>query len=584
MENKYQTKAQKQASFNDRLHAHTRAGSFGGMPEKSIVPTIVAEAEPVRENGNMAQPKSANFFWGSTGMSRFMFATGFDGEKNLGELGPIKSYFPLYDFLRLRSWQAMMESELAQIVMGRYLTWVVGSGLKLQAEPSKRVLKDEGITLDVTDFSETVESRFSVFADLKETDYARMNDLNTQASDALKNAIIGGDVLVVLRYESKNITLQLIDGCHVVSPPGQPGNDIFAPVLPNGNRIINGIELSPKNQHIAYYVRKSALEGNEQLSFETVRIAARGTGKNDNLVTAFMIYGSKYRLDNHRGLPLIGVMLETMKKLERYKEATVGSAEERAKVPWTIEHALGSTGENPMMKQIATAWGTPDEDIPATIEGQRLADKVAATTNKSVYNLPIASKMTALDSKQEINFPGFYGTNIDIFCAAIEIPPNVAMQKYDANFSASRAALKDWEHTLQVKRKNFQRQFYQNVYNFWMDIQIMIGVIVAPGYLQAKFSSNYMVMGAYRKCRFVGASVPHIDPVKEVTAERMKLGVTGAAIPLTTAEAATESLNGGDFNANLEQYEDELARTTEAGIEVPVPAGPAEKAPAKVEA
>jgi len=34
----------------------------------------------------------------------------------------------------------------------------------------------------------------------------------------------------------------------------------------------------------------------------------------------------------------------------------------------------------------------------------------------------------------------------------------------------------------------------------------------------------------------------------------------------------------------LEQYEDELARTTEAGIEVPVPAGPAEKAPAKVEA
>ena len=75
-----------------------------------------------------------------------------------------------------------------------------------------------------------------------------------------------------------------------------------------------------------------------------------------------------------------------------------------------------------------------------------------------------------------------------------------------------------------------------------------------------------MGISAYQHARFIGANVPHIDPVKEVAAERLKLGKSGADIPLTTAEAATEALNGGDYETNVLQYAKELENTKKAGI------------------
>ena len=61
-----------------------------------------------------------------------------------------------------------------------------------------------------------------------------------------------------------------------------------------------------------------------------------------------------------------------------------------------------------------------------------------------------------------------------------------------------------------------------------------------------------------RNARFTGPMFPHIDPLKEVNAERAKLGDLAKDIPLTTVEAATEALNGGDSASNLEQFIEEL--------------------------
>ncbi len=89
-------------------------------------------------------------------------------------------------------------------------------------------------------------------------------------------------------------------------------------------------------------------------------------------------------------------------------------------------------------------------------------------------------------------------------------------------------------------------------------------------------------MDSFRNARFVGASVPHIDPLKEVEAERAKLGDAAAHLPLTTLEAATEALGGGDVGANLEQFAREQKRANGLGIKpVEVPKEGAQKKPAK---
>lgn len=491
----------------------------------------------------------------SSGSYNSIFTVNYDGEKNLGEIGPIKNYYIDYPAIRMRSWQSYLESEISQAVLNKFAIWVIGSGLKLQAEPAKKVLKSEGVDLDTEAFNDTVESRFAVYSGSKKADYSNMQNLHAKASEAFINSIIGGDVLVVLRLVNGHVKVQLIDGAHVGSPLNNTSNMDL--ITSRGNRVRNGIEISKTGEHVAYWVRKTGLD------YE--RIPAKG--RKSGMKMAFMVYGMEYRIDNTRGIPLISAVLETLKKLERYKEATVGSAEERQKIVMQIVHEAYSTGENPLQGVLAKAMDADAvvDDIPTDKDGDKLADMVAATTNKQVFNMPQGAEMKGLESKNELYFKDFYQMNIDIVCAALGIPPEVALSKYDSNFSASRAALKDWEHTINVNRKRFASAFYQNVYDFWLEVQILNNKVKAPGYLLAKGDNN-MILDSYRMARFVGATIPHIDPEKEVKAVRQKLGEKAKDIPLTTVEAATEELNGGDSNSNLEQYSRELEKSKELGI------------------
>ena len=491
------------------------------------------------------------------GGGRNVYTVSYDGEKNLGEAGPVIDYVLDYPILRIRSWQAYTESEIAKTVLDKFVLWMISKGLNLQSNPAKFLLSNEGINFDTEKYNNIVESRFSVWSNMRECSYSGMDNLNTLAQTAFKNAKIGGDVLVVLRYVDGVVKIQLIDGAHVQSP--YLGSDYFANVLANGNTVRNGVEMTAKGEHIAYYVL------NADYTYDRIEAKSK-TG----LITAYLVYGSKQRLDNSRGLPLIAICLETIKKLERYKEATVGSAEERAKIVMQIVHDRDSTGENPLAQALTkgryVGGNNTSDDLPISEQGKQLANTIAATTNKSTYNMPIGSELKALQSDNELAFKEFYSTNADIICGAVNIPPNVAFSIYNDSFSASRAATKDWEHTIIVNREDITFQFYKPIFNFWQYIEILNNKIQAPGYLLAMKQKDYMILGAFQNIYMTGSMFPHIDPLKEVAAERLKLGDSAANIPLTTVQRSTEVLNTGDSNSNIEQYSQELDKVKKLDI------------------
>lgn len=494
-----------------------------------------------------------------TGNYNMLFSVSYGGEKNLGEMGPPKNYIPAYQILRTRSWQAMLESDIAQAIMKRYVTWMIGPGLKLNAEPSNDVLEAEDITVDVHEFRRSVESYFSLYKKSERSDYTEMNHLDYLAKSAYKNSIVGGDVLVVLRYVNGNVNCQLIDGVHIQSPVY--GTEAFPYRCENGNLIKNGIEESPTGKHVRYHIRTSSG------TFTTVE--ARGA--KSGLQMAFLVYGMRHRLDNNRGMPLLSVVMETLKQMERYKSAAVSSAEERAKVPYFIKHEIGSTGENVLTERMAKAFDNDrvSDEIPRDIQGKEMANKIAVSTNKQVFNMPIASALESLESKNDMFFKDFFTANSGIVCATLEIPPEVAFSKYDSNFSSARAAIKDWENTLLIGREDFSDQFYRKYYNFWLEIMILENKISAPGYLQARRDGNRYILDSYRKARFTGPPVPHIDPLKEVKAVREKLGSAGQHLPLITLEEAIEELNGGEASATLNQFSKELADAEKLNIVEP---------------
>lgn len=502
----------------------------------------------------------------------------YDGQKDAGEM-PIKNYVVNYPTLRQRSWDLLLDSHLAQTVIKKYVSWTIGKGLKLQAEPAINVLAEEGISIDKEIWSKRVESRFELFKRSKGTDYSGMQSLNKLESEAFKNAKIGGDVLVLLYYKKGRIKVQLIDGARVATPLNRVA--LFPMKEANGNRIKEGIEIDDAGEHQAYHIKRPGA------SIETDRIAARDA---QGRIRAYMVYGWKYRIDSVRGMPLLSVVMEMSQQLSQYQAAAVASAEDRAKISVAIEHQPNtlSTGDNPFATSTVRALNVAGEfapDFPEDSFGQPLADKVTATTKRQAVNLPLGAALKTIESKAELYFKDFFTVNIDQVCAACEIPPNVAMSKYDSNFSASRAALKEWDNTLNVQREDFAEQFLAPIYAFFLEMETRTGKIKSPGYVEAFDSEDWMLLEAYHKSRFVGVPVPHIDPVKEVDAERKKLGKAADAIPLTTIERATEVLGGGDSDGNIEQFAQELKTSRSLGIKLedtlPKPAAGAAPTPAK---
>lgn len=477
----------------------------------------------------------------------------FDGAKNLGEAGPIIDWRLDKDGLRMRSWQSYIESEVTQTIITKLLTWVITGGLKLNSEPAKGVLESEGIKFDPLEFSKQTEQRFNLFKESVDSDYSGMTNLDTIANEAALNAFVGGDCLVILRYDKiKGVNVQLVDGAHVRTPI-----HISYSIQDDGVCIRDGIEMDAKGKHIAYWIVN---EKNEPERVEAF-------GKKSGLRMAFLFKMNGYRLDEHRGMPLISVVLEKLKKMERYESATLASAEERAKIAYTIEHKKNSTGETPLANAFAKANAFDNkEDVPVTDDGKVLANTIAVSTNKMVFNMPLDSELKALESDVELNYKDFYTTNIIAVCAAINMPYQVAFSLYEGNYSASRAALKDWENTIKILRKKIQVGFYQHIYNFWLELEILNGKVDAPGYFMARMKGNTMVVNAYRKARFVGVSVPHIDPLKEVAAIRLALGNNADGLPLITLENGTEMLNQSESQENMLRFSEEIKKAASLGI------------------
>lgn len=263
---------------------------------------------------------------------------------------------------------------------------------------------------------------------------------------------------------------------------------------------------------------------------------------------AWLIYGSKSRIDHVRGMSQISSILEKDGVLKRYTEATVTSAEERAKIAYYIAHGINSTGENPLAAKVAMINGTTAEKV----DFEEVRKNIQVTTNKQVFNMPADSDLKALESKQEVNYPEFFNAIHEQECAAMDIPPEVAKQMYNSNYSASRAAINNWGYIVDIKRNDLSEQFYKPIYNLWLELEVLKGKIISEGYKKAIRDKNRMAIEAFTTARFQGLKMPHIDPLKEVKAIREMI-----AEDLISKEQAAEFLNVGNWWENREQINNE---------------------------
>lgn len=484
-------------------------------------------------------------------------STSFDGEKNWGEMGPAKDVQINYQRARIRAHEANVTNETANTIIKKLVRWIVSGGLKLQSNPDDIVLRSEGVTISKEAFNEITERRFALYCADHESTYSGNLTLHEQTEIVFQEATLTGDVLVVMRYENGILKQEIIDGAFVCSPMG---NNI-------AGKIKHGVELDERGRHVAFHVKR---QKPGDLSYEWIRIPAYSTAI-PGMRTAWMVYGNRVRINDTRGASTIMVILESLAKLEAYKGAVVASAEEVAKIAYQIIHEVFSTGESPIIDQMAKIVAADNGTVATDADYDKLLKTIAVTTGKQTYNMPKGAKIETIDYKGTLNFKEFSEAIADGASAAADIPPNVVFSKYNDSFSASRAATMDFGHRIDIGRGSLATQHLNRVYEFWLYIEVMMGKIAAPGLLGFYKTKNRMGIKAYTACRFTGPKFPHIDPLKEVKAAREKLGPLFAHVPLCTVEQATEDLMGGDSDSNIMQAGEELRFSEQQGLKaVPV--------------
>lgn len=533
------------------------------MKRNLFKPSTWFASEPVAKAKRYDPSASATF--------RYLdhVAVPFDGEKDQGMAGPKINYLPEHYSLNTRAWQALLESDVAAIAIYRKINWVIGRGLKLQAEPIIDIIEEEGVKFNKKKFTKQFERRFNVLRRQTSWDYAGKKNLNQLSREAFKNAMLGGDVLVVLRVKKDRIKIQLIDGYDVQSP--YYGSEWYPKELPDGHLLIDGVEIDNQRQPVAYWVKVWALDAtlqnfNSSYKFERVEAKAK-----NGAVMAYLYYGNTHRINNVRGLPVLAACHQKLNNMSQYSDATLKQANASAKVDYVQENELGSSGTAVWAKQAVQSMNGTLENgpNPVTDDGVEKNNRVIPAHFGLLYNVEPGGKIKVLENKNPLYFKEFMSTHSDIFFAVIGIPPNVAMAKYDDSFSASRMATGDWQNQLLNDREDHYVGFFKPIIDMWLELQIIYGRVSAPGYMAAKKGNDEALLASYQNVRLLGANVPAVDSLKEAEAARIVLGDAAAHIPLNDVHSVTEQLGNGDSFENIERFGEELKTVKAAGIEQP---------------
>jgi len=456
--------------------------------------------------------------------------TAFDGSKFAGGFGATKLFALDYWSLRARSEQLFTENLYAAGLVKRLSTNEINTGLTLEAVPNSEILKMDDDQLN--EWSEDVENRFSIWGDNPElTDWNQLETFGALQETARQTAIISGDVLVVMRISKVTFLpqVQLINGKNVQTPINAKPRQ--------GHKIIHGVELDTKGRQVAFWVTQNG--GGAK------RVAARGEKSGRQL--AWLLYGTKKRLDEVRGVPLLSLILQSLKEIDRYRDSEQRAAVLNSLLAVWVEKSQDKIGSTPFSQ------GAVRKDAIAVTDGDgssrtfTVADQIPGIVAEE---LQVGEKPQSFNTQRpNVNFGGFEAAIINAVAWANEIPPEILQLSFSSNYSASRGAVNEFKIYLDKQRKLFADMFTKPIYKQWLISEVLLGKIAAPGMLEAwRNPAQYDIFGSWIASDWGGAIKPSVDLKKEVDAYGNMVDRG-----FISAERAAKELTGTKLSKNIKR-------------------------------
>ena len=182
-----------------------------------------------------------------------------------------------------------------------------------------------------------------------------------------------------------------------------------------------------------------------------------------------------------------------------------------------------------------------------------LKTNATASGVDSLVELPIGATVKTMPATSNTNIGPFVETAVMFYGASIGMPYEMATMVFKNSFSASRMSSQSFQQILNNMREMYS-DYYQVAYSLYLEIEVLLGNVEAPGYLEAVMKNDYIMVEAYISNRYLGPRVPQADPSKEI-----KSAILAIQHGIKTHEQAADENGGGDFSTNVlylgEEYE-----------------------------
>jgi capsid protein len=265
---------------------------------------------------------------------------------------------------------------------------------------------------------------------------------------------------------------------------------------------------------------------------------------------AFLLF-ERSRVDLIRGVPWLAPVVETVKQLGNYTTAEAQAAVVGAYFTVFVTSPAVVNAEDQTM-----VGSNDSRDVDDPAKEARLEDPGAIIELNSGQEVS-----TAAPGRPNTAFDGFVSSLCQHIGVALELPYELVIKRFQASYSASRAALETAWQFFRKQRSLFAWRFCQTAYEWMMEEAVASGRIVADG-----FFDDAVMREAWLGADWIGPSRINLDPKKESDADKqdVELGVK------TRQQVITER-TGGTFEQKTRQLVKEEAARKELAPPEPKP-------------
>lgn len=440
--------------------------------------------------------------------------------------------------LQQKSQQLYNENPYAASIVNRIVTKTVNCGYGLRTTPIKKVL-DFLPDNYFKEFSEQTEALFYIWSEDKRlVSLQEDKTLSDMQSLAMRSSLINGDCLCINYYNSAGLpTIEIVDGINIQTPA----------LMTNDKNIIDGVEYNAKGQIIAFHIYQCDLMG--KVTYKRVEAKDR-SGR----LKAWLVRSGNPRIDNARGMPLLAVVLQNLNDVGRYLDSEQRSALVNSYIAVVHEKAADMVDNVDRFLKAGTETAvtvTGDDGATKDLNFKKMNPGFFAT------NLEKGETIKSFDtSRPNVNFGNFTDVITKPMFYVHGIPPEVLKMEYNSNYSASRAAIIDFEHRARELNYVFNGSFSAIIYYNWLDSMVLKGDIIAPKYIESiKNINNWSILGAYRSHIWRGLPKINIDGFKQ--AKENEIAVKNG---WTTNEQIADEQYSTDYQTNMDAREKEAER------------------------